>query len=204
MILFVAGACFAIGERSRRPLLVFVLPLAAVVFSLFFFWNWSPSWLDPRLNRLIMLVDPAGFRWLQETWLKVDRGVGFYNTGRIGFDLPVLASRLGFCLLGLAAVAWSNARLAATLRGAVRVRPARKREQEARAASEARLADVGPTSLAALHDHDAARLPARRPRGRPHRLPRARTLRASTCSPPSSCCRRSGTSSTPGPSRRRC
>jgi len=38
-ILFVAGACFAIGERSRRPLLVFVLPLAAVVFSLFFFCN---------------------------------------------------------------------------------------------------------------------------------------------------------------------
>jgi hypothetical protein len=41
--------------------------------------------------------------------------------------------------------------LAATLRGTVRVRPARrKREQEARAASEARLADAGPASLAAL------------------------------------------------------
>ena len=149
-IMFVAGACFAIGERTRRPLLVFVLPLAAVVFSLFFFWNWSPSWLDPRLNRLIMLVDPAGFRWLQETWLKVDRGVDFYNSGRIGFDVPFLASRLGFCLLGLAAVAWSSARLAATLRGAVRARPARKREQEARAASEARLAVAGPATLSVL------------------------------------------------------
>jgi hypothetical protein len=149
-ILFVAGVCFAIGERSQRPLLVFVLPLAAVVFSLFFFWNWSPSWLDPRLNRMLMLVDPSGFRWLQETWLKVDRGVGFYNSGRIGFDLPFLASRLGFCLLGLAAVAWSNARMAATLRGAVRARPARKREENARAATEARLADAGPATLSAL------------------------------------------------------
>jgi len=130
-LVLVTGVCFAVGERSRRPILVFVLPLALVVFSLFFFWNWSPSWLDPRLNRLLMLIDPGGFRWLDETWLKVDRGVAFYNGGRIGFDLPFLGSRLVLMLIGLGAVAWSHRRLAATLRGKVRVRPAKRREEEA-------------------------------------------------------------------------
>jgi hypothetical protein len=31
-----------------------------------------------------MLIDPAGFRWLQQTWLKVDRGVDFYAAA-VGF-----------------------------------------------------------------------------------------------------------------------
>ncbi|MGA9750913.1 MAG: ABC transporter permease subunit [Acidobacteriota bacterium] len=112
-IVFIAGTTFAVGERTRRPILVFVIPLAFVLFCALFLWNWSPTWLDPRINEALMLVDPSGFRWLNETWMKVDRGVAFYNTGRIGFDWPFLLSRIGFVLAGLGAVAYSRRRLAA-------------------------------------------------------------------------------------------
>ena len=49
-----------------------------------------------------MLIDPAGFRWLNETWLKVDRGVTFYNTAPIPLDRVIIANRL----LMLAIWAW--------------------------------------------------------------------------------------------------
>ena len=66
--------------------------------------RWSPSWLDPRINRALMLIDPSGFRWLYETWLNVDRGVHFYNASPIPPDLGFLASRLALAALGASMV----------------------------------------------------------------------------------------------------
>jgi ABC-2 type transport system permease protein len=111
-LVFYAGVAFYLGERTRRPLLVFLFPLALFLLSIFFLWEWSPSWLDPRLNRALMLVDPSGFRWLNETWLRLDRGARFYNTARIAFDAGFLASRALFLGLGLAGVWLAERRLA--------------------------------------------------------------------------------------------
>lgn len=116
-LLFFAGIAFYLGERTRRPLLVFLFPLAVLLITAFFLWEWAPSWLDPRINRALMLVDPAGFRWLNETWLKVDRGAKFYNTARIGLDPAFLASRAIFLGLGLLGVALAARDLAGRLRG---------------------------------------------------------------------------------------
>ncbi len=115
-LVFLAGTVFAIGERTRQPVLLLLMPLAFLLLCGTFLWNWSPTWLDPRINRLLMLLDPAGFRWLNETWLKVDRGAAFYNTGRMSFDLPFLLSRCVFILLGLGAVGLSQRRFASTFR----------------------------------------------------------------------------------------
>ena len=49
-IVFLAGVSFAIGEWTRRPMLVFLLPVAIVILNGFFLWEWSPSWLDPRVD----------------------------------------------------------------------------------------------------------------------------------------------------------
>jgi hypothetical protein len=116
-IVFVAGVSFAVGEWGRRPIVLFVLPVAAVLVCGFFLWDWSPSWLDVRVNRLLMLVDPAGFRWLSETWIKNDRGVEFYNHSPIAFDRAFITSRAVFAALGLGSVALCHLHLAATLRG---------------------------------------------------------------------------------------
>jgi ABC-type transport system involved in multi-copper enzyme maturation permease subunit len=123
---FVAGFSFAVGEWTRRPIVVFALPVALLLVCGFFLWEWAPTWLDPRVDEALMLVDPAGFRWLNQTWLKVDRGVDFYNHARIDFDRPFLASRLAFVLAGLLAVALGQRHFAVTLRGSRRVAAGRR------------------------------------------------------------------------------
>ena len=70
-----------------------------------FLSTWSPSWLSPEVNRLLLLLDPSGFRWLNETFLTIDRGVEFYNTAPLRPDTGFLLSRVGFGLVGLVAVA---------------------------------------------------------------------------------------------------
>ena len=103
--LFIAGTSFALGAITRKGILVFFFPVAFLLGCLFFFWSWSPSWLDPEINRLLMLVDPTGFRWLADTYIEVDRGVQFYNFEPIVYDGGFLASRLLILALGLGVVA---------------------------------------------------------------------------------------------------
>src|SRR5829696_8390728 len=129
LVLF-AGISFFLGERWRRPMSVFLFPVAVLLFCGFFLWDWSPTWLDPRINRALMLIDPGGFRWLNETWLKLDRGARFYNETRIGLDLPFVLSRLVFLGLGLLGVVLAQRHLGATVRGRVREpRRLRRRRQ---------------------------------------------------------------------------
>jgi ABC-2 type transport system permease protein len=119
-LIFFCGFSFYLGERSRRPMTVFLFPVAVFLFCGFFLWEWSPTWLDPRINRALMLIDPSGFRWLNETWLKLDRGARFYNETRIVFDLPFILSRLAFFGLGLLGVALAQRHLGEIVRGRVR------------------------------------------------------------------------------------
>ncbi|MDE2710840.1 MAG: M1 family aminopeptidase [Acidobacteriota bacterium] len=103
-ILFFAGVPFFLGAWTRRPIVVFAFPVAMVLLILGFLVTWSPSWLDPAINRALMLADPSGFRWLNETFLKLDRGVDFYNTAPLPPDMGFLLSRIGLAGIGLLAV----------------------------------------------------------------------------------------------------
>ncbi len=116
-IVFIAGTSFCVGTLTRKPILVFFLPVALIIAAGFFLWNWSPSWLDPGVNRLLMFLDPGGFRWLNETYLKVDRGVDFYNQAPMGFDGLFIANRLVLLALGLGAVGLAQWKFARDLRG---------------------------------------------------------------------------------------
>ena len=144
-LIIISGAAFALGAWTRRPILVFVLPIAFVLGGFFFLWNWSPSWLDLSINRLLMLIDPGGVRWLSETYLKVDRGADYYNTQRIGFDLPFLLSRLTLVLVGLGAVAASGVRFGQTLRQSGKVKAADRQ-------AAARVEPVGPSATMTLRE----------------------------------------------------
>lgn len=114
--LFIAGTSFALGAVTRRGILVFFFPVAFFLGCAYFLWSWSPSWLTPEVNRLLMLVDPTGLRWLTETYLEVDRGTQFYNLEPIFYDGGFLASRLLILTLGLGVVALASRRVGARQR----------------------------------------------------------------------------------------
>jgi ABC-type transport system involved in multi-copper enzyme maturation permease subunit len=155
-LIVITGTAFGLGAWTRKPILVFVLPIALVLGGFFFLWTWSPSWLDPRINRLMMMIDPGGVRWLRETYLEVDRGADYYNTQRIGFDVGFLLSRLALVAIGLGAVAAGGARFAATLRHSGKVKT-RKRAVAPSAAGDAIATTTrAPLTLAELRMRSAA------------------------------------------------
>ncbi len=124
-LLCMAGTSFALGTLTRRPILVFAFPVATIVLGVALMWNWSPSWLSPAVNGLLMVLDPTGIRWLNETWLNVDRGVDFYNSAGVGTDGLFWMNRAVVVFLGLGAVLLTQWRFTATLRGTRAVRRGR-------------------------------------------------------------------------------
>ena len=100
-LVFVAGAAFLIGEATRKPIVVFLLPVVLLPFLQNFVWRWFPPDLGPVAGAALRYLDPSGFRWLKETWLRVDRGIEFYNTRPIPYDAAFVASRVAFVLCGL-------------------------------------------------------------------------------------------------------
>ena len=116
-ILFFCGSAFVVGEITRKPILIFATPVAFFLVCIFFLFDWSPTWLDPRINSFLMWIEPSGFRWINETWLKVDRGVQFYNHEPVVYDVPFLVSRLVYAGLGLFLPFLSVRHVERTLRG---------------------------------------------------------------------------------------
>ena len=152
-ILLFAGVPFFLGTWTRRPIAVFAFPMVSLLVVLTFLATWSPSWLPPDVNRLLMLLDPSGFRWLTETFLTVDRGVDFYNTAPLRPDAGFIVSRAAFALVGLAAVAGAARSYARrTVTGGVEsrflrwLRPRRAPDAAPAATSEATVADLEMTT----------------------------------------------------------
>ncbi len=115
-ILTFCGVPFFLGVWTRRPIVVFFFPVLTLLVTLGFLTTWSPSWLSPDVNRMLMLIDPSGFRWLNETYLQVDRGVEFYNTAALRPDAGFVLSRLAYAALGLGAVVAATRSYAGRLR----------------------------------------------------------------------------------------
>ncbi|HXV14469.1 MAG TPA: M1 family aminopeptidase [Candidatus Krumholzibacteria bacterium] len=133
-LVFFTGMSMVIGERTRNAVLVFVLPVATLLVSGFFLWTWSPSWLDLRVNQVLQVIEPSGYRWLNETHLKVDRGVDYYNTQRVPYDGLFGLNRLWLLLVGVGAVVLTVRSVEQSIRGAVvSKRAARKRRKVAEA-----------------------------------------------------------------------
>ena len=118
-LVFFAGLSMILGEKTRNPVLVFLLPVALFVLSGFFLMTWSPSWLDVRWNKLLEVLEPTGYRWLNETHLKVDRGVDFYNKHAVPYDALFWINRAWLVLVGIGSVLLTQRSIARSMRGAV-------------------------------------------------------------------------------------
>ena len=132
-LVFLAGTSMWIGERTRNPVLVVVLPISLWLICGFFLFTWSPSWLSLGMNKVLQVLEPTGYRWLNETLLKVDRGVEFYNKHRVPYDALFWLNRAWLLVLGLGGVFATQRLVARSLRGAV----ATKRDLKARSAETA-------------------------------------------------------------------
>ena len=51
MVMFIGGVSFAVGEWTRRPVLIFVLPTVLLMVFGLFMSGWSPSWLTGPMNQ---------------------------------------------------------------------------------------------------------------------------------------------------------
>ena len=71
------------------------------------------------MNQLLQVIEPAGYRWLNETYLKVDRGVEFYNHAAVPYVGLFWLNRLWLVVLGLGAVLLTRGRWPCSLRGVV-------------------------------------------------------------------------------------
>ena len=126
-----AALAFAVGERTRRPLAVYAVPTVLFVLTLTISWTWAPHWLDPRVNRLLMVIDPTSLRWLGQTLFKVDRGVVFYNTAPLEIDATLVLNRLLVLLLPALAVLASIRHFRLSIGGSRQGFLARRRGAEA-------------------------------------------------------------------------
>jgi ABC-type transport system involved in multi-copper enzyme maturation permease subunit len=142
-LLLFAGACFALGGLTKQPVLVFALPIVVLVAGLALLWEWSPEWLAPSVNRLLQFVDVTGLRWLNETYLKVDRGVDYYNHAHVVLDGLMWAQRIAVIALGLGSVQLVVARLGARVRKTSTAAKPAKELTPAVAADPAPLASLG-------------------------------------------------------------
>ena len=152
---------FAIGLRRRRPILVFVLPVA--MFCGFFLWDWSPTWLAPRLEQAPDGARSRGVPLAQRDALKLDRGVDSTTRRRSPSTPSFWVSRVG--VLGHRPPRRGRSRerhFARTLRGQLRGdgqadAAARRRP---RAAAEARRRGRRVPSRAAARPRDAQPAPS--------------------------------------------
>lgn len=143
---FFAGVSILVGEKSRNPVLVFVLPVAALLACGFFLWTWSPTWLDLTVNKVLQAIEPSGYRWLNETHLKVDRGVDFYNKAPVPLDGLFWLNRAWMLILGIGCVFLTQRAVARSLAGeAARGRAGRAAEAaiERAAPEEVGIAELG-------------------------------------------------------------
>ncbi len=116
LTLLVGGVSMWLGVRTRRPVLVFSLPVVVVVTGLFGVWSFNPEWMPRRVDLLLQWLDPTGLRWFLRTFVTEDRGVAFYNTAALKPDAAFIASRVAVAAAGLLAVWAAGRRLATTER----------------------------------------------------------------------------------------
>ncbi|HEV8579357.1 MAG TPA: M1 family aminopeptidase [Thermoanaerobaculia bacterium] len=144
-VVFTAGVTFAIGRWTGRPILVFLFPVALFLLCQSFLWGTYPPRISEELSGVLRYIDPSGFRWLKESWLFTDRGIAFYNTRPVAFDVLFLLSRAGFFLLGLLFVDLSRRHFTGRLR-----RPARSRRTAEPAGQIGTAVEARPLSILAM------------------------------------------------------
>ncbi len=103
-IMGITGLTFAVGERSRRPLVVLAIPVA-MIFLLPVFAMWNPPGLANSVNTMLKVLDPSGLRWLIQDVIAHAETVEQVNTESVSLTGTILFNRLVLLFGAIVAVA---------------------------------------------------------------------------------------------------
>ena len=101
-VLFYAGASLFIGTWTRRPVVVFLVPVVLILYRFTPWWGLMPQ----SIVETMALLDPAGVLWVDGTFV-LGRTTEYLNTAALVPDAGFLLSRLLWAGLGLAGVTGS-------------------------------------------------------------------------------------------------
>lgn len=110
-LFFTGATAFFLGARTKNGVLVFLSPVFLILAYLFLYNETLLNRVPKAVKEGLIFVDPSGTEWLNQAFLREDRGAAFYNTTPIPYETKFLASR-GLILalsLGLVFVSASRA-----------------------------------------------------------------------------------------------
>jgi len=109
-LLFNGAIAFFLGARTKNAVIVFLSPVALMMAYSFLFSDTLLNRVPLNVREVIRLCDPTGTEWLNQTYLRDDRGAAYYNTTPIGYEPQFLAARATLVLLGFGLVLGSASR----------------------------------------------------------------------------------------------
>lgn len=117
-IVFYAALSFAAGERLRSPFAIYALPTALFFLALGGLIPRPASGVDFVLDPALAAFDVWGARWLSDTVFRADRGIAYYNTAALPFDLPFLMNRVFVLVVPVLAISSTIRHCRRRVRGA--------------------------------------------------------------------------------------
>ena len=126
-LLFNGAVAFFLGARTKNAVIVFLSPVALMIAYSFLFSETLLNQIPLNVREVIRLCEPTGTEWLNQTYLRDDRGAAYYNSTPIGYETQFLAARAILVLLGLGLVLGSSSRAMVEASGRWRVRLGRRK-----------------------------------------------------------------------------
>jgi hypothetical protein len=108
-LIFTGTVAFYLGASTKSGVLVFLSPVFLILAYTFLYSETLLNAVPRSVKEGLIYVDPTGTEWLNQNFLREDRGAAFYNTTPIPYSASFLASRGLIVALGLAMVFASSA-----------------------------------------------------------------------------------------------
>ncbi|MBI1325058.1 hypothetical protein GC170_17985 [bacterium] len=109
-LLFTGATAFFLGARTKNGVLVFLSPVFLILAYTFLYNETLLNRMPNAVKQGLIAVDPTGTEWLNQKFLREDRGAAYYNTTPIPYEPQFLGSRALILALSLGLVFASGSR----------------------------------------------------------------------------------------------